>query len=208
MGNQAERAVGRNVARKDGIGKATGAALYVDDLVFPGMIWGRTIRSEIPRGRVRAVRREFDESGFTIVDYRDIPGKNVIALIEYDQPCLVQEEIRHAAEPILLLAHEDRERLHAARVEIEYERVTPVLDAEQASVVFKHIHIEKGGVDAALAGAYLVVDGTYRTGAQEHVYIEPNGVIAVPEGVGGVTVHGSIQCPFYVDRALRVLLGE
>src|SRR5215204_538662 len=207
MGNQAERAVGRNVARKDGISKATGAALYADDLVFPGMIWGRTIRSEIPRGRVRAVRREFDESGFTIVDYRDIPGKNVIALIEYDQPCLVEEEIRHAAEPILLLAHEDRERLHAARVVIEYEAAPAVLDAEQSDVVFKHIHIEQGDVDAAMAGADLVIDGTYRTGAQEHVYIEPNGVIAVPED-GGIAVHGSIQCPFYVHKALVVLLGD
>src|SRR5829696_4814549 len=207
MGNQAERAVGRNVARKDGIGKATGAALYVDDLVFPGMIWGRTIRSEIPRGRVRAVRREFDESGFTIVDYRDIPGKNVIALIEYDQPCLVEEEIRHEAEPILLLAHEDRERLHAARVDIEYKAAPAVLDAEQSDVVFKHIHIEQGDVDAAMAGADVVIEGTYRTGHQEHVYIEPNGVIAVPED-GGIAVHGSMQCPFYVYKALKSLLGD
>ena len=46
--------------------------MYADDLVFPGMLWGRTIRSEIPRGQVRGVRREFDETGFTIVDYRDV----------------------------------------------------------------------------------------------------------------------------------------
>jgi CO/xanthine dehydrogenase Mo-binding subunit len=156
---------------------------------------------------VRSVRRNFDETGFTVVDYRDIPGKNVIALIEMDQPCLVQEEIRHAAEPILLLAHEDRERLQAAHVEIEYERTTPVFDPEQSTVVFKHIHIEKGGVDAALAGADLVIEGTYRTGAQEHVYIEPNGVVAVPED-GGIAVHGSIQCPYYVHKALVALLGS
>ena len=45
----------------------------------------------------------------------------VVALIELDQPCLVETEVRHAAEPILLLAHEDRERLAAARVDIEYD---------------------------------------------------------------------------------------
>ena len=207
MVNEAERAVGRNVPRKDGIGKATGQAVYADDLVFPGMIWGRTIRSEIPRGWVRGVRREFDEAGFTVVDHRDIPGRNVIALIELDQPCLVESEIRHVAEPILLLAHEDRERLHAAHVAIDYERAPAVLDAESSTVVFKHIHIEKGDVDAALATADLVVEGTYRTGAQEHVYIEPNGVIAVPED-GGIAVHGSIQCPYYVHNALVALLGD
>src|SRR5215216_3180866 len=207
MATQAERAVGRNVARKDGIGKATGSAVYADDLVFPGMIWGRTIRAEIPRGRVRSVHRDFDEAGFTVVDYRDIPGKNVIALIELDQPCIVEREIRHAAEPILLLAHEDRERLNGARVEIEYERETPVFDPEQSPTVFKHIHIEKGDVDSALGAAELIVEGTYRTGAQEHVYIEPNGVVAVPED-GGIAVHGSIQCPYYVHKALVALLGD
>src|SRR6187549_2655513 len=78
MASLTERAVGRNVARKDGMGKATGKALYADDLAFPGMLYGRTIRSTIPRGRVRAIRRNFDADGFTVVDFRDIPGKNVI----------------------------------------------------------------------------------------------------------------------------------
>jgi CO/xanthine dehydrogenase Mo-binding subunit len=207
MANSTERAVGRSVARKDGIGKATGKAIYADDLVFPGMLWGRTVRSTIPRGRVRSIRRAFDEAGFTVVDHRDIPGRNVIALIELDQPCLVEREIRHAAEPILLLAHADRERLLAAEVEIDCERLTPVLDPAQSDVVFKHIHIEKGDVERAMADADVVIEGTYRTGAQEHVYIEPNGVVAVPED-GGIAVHGSIQCPFYVHKALVALLGD
>jgi CO/xanthine dehydrogenase Mo-binding subunit len=202
-----EHAVGRSVSRKDGIGKATGRAIYADDLSFPGMLWGRTVRADIPCGRVRTIHRAFDESGFTVVDFRDIPGKNVIALIEHDQPCLVEQEIRHATEAVLLLAHEDRERLLAARVDIEYDARPPVLEPERSSVVFKHIRIEKGGVDAALAGADLIVEGTYRTGAQEHVYIEPNGVIAVPEN-GGIAVHGSIQCPYYVHKALVTLLGD
>jgi CO/xanthine dehydrogenase Mo-binding subunit len=206
MATLTERAVGRSVARKDGIGKATGKAIYADDLVFPGMLWGRTVRSEVPRGRVRAVRREFDETGFTEVDFRDIPGQNVVALIELDQPCLVETEIRHVAEPILLLAHADRERLLAAHVDIDCERLAPVLDPDRSDVVFKHIHIEKGNVDAGLTSADVIVEGTYRTGAQEHVYIEPNGVVAVPED-GGIAVYGSIQCPFYVHKALVTLLG-
>jgi CO/xanthine dehydrogenase Mo-binding subunit len=206
MATLTERAVGRSVARKDGIGKATGKAIYADDLVFPGMLWGRTVRSEVPRGRVRAVRREFDETGFTVVDFRDIPGQNVVALIELDQPCLVETEIRHVAEPILLLAHADRERLLAAHVDIDCERLAPVLDPDRSDVVFKHIHIEKGNVDAGLTSADVIVEGTYRTGAQEHVYIEPNGVVAVPED-GGIAVYGSIQCPFYVHKALVTLLG-
>jgi CO/xanthine dehydrogenase Mo-binding subunit len=199
--------VGSSVPRKDGIGKATGAAVYADDLVLPGMLHGRTIRSTIPRGTVRSIRLDFDTTGFTIVDYRDVPDRNVVDLIAQDQPFLVEREVRHLAEPILLLAHEDRERLNAARVLIEYDEEEPLFDPERSTQVFKAIDIVKGDVAAALAGAEVIVEGTYRTGHQEHIYIEPNGVVAVPED-GGVTIHGSVQCPFYVIKAVRCLLGE
>ena len=199
-------AVGTSVERKDGLGKATGRALYADDVAFPGMLYGRTIRTTIPRGRIRSMRLDFDADGFTVVDYRDIPGKNIVALIEPDQPFLVEREVRHIAEPVLLLAHEDREKLLGANVVIEYDAEAPVLDPLVSTVTLKKVGIDKGDVDAALASAGLVVDGTYRTGHQEHVYIEPNGVIAVPEQ-NGIAVHGSIQCPFYVVKAMRSLLG-
>src|SRR5215208_4721049 len=121
--------VGQSVKRKDGIGKATGRTRYADDLVFPGMLHARTVRATIPCGRIRSIKLDFDTAGFVICDWRDVPGRNIVALIEDDQPCLVEREVRHLAEPVLLLAHEDRERLLAARVEIEYERdAEPVLD--------------------------------------------------------------------------------
>lgn len=202
-------AVGRSVARKDGIGKATGGAKYADDLSFPGMIYGRTIRSTIPRGRVKSIKLDFDTTGFTIVDYHDLPkgGRNAVDLIEADQPFLVESEVRHMAEPIVLLAHEDREKLNAAKVNIAYEQDEPLFDPEKSQQVFKAIDITKGNVKDALAGADVVIEGTYKTGAQEHIYIEPNGVIAVPED-GGFAVYGSVQCPFYVIKALRCLLGS
>ena len=202
------KAVGSSVARKDGIGKATGGAKYADDLTFPGMIHGRTIRSSIPRGKVKSIKYDFDTTGFTIVDHRDIPAKNIVDLIEQDQPFLVETEVRHMAEPIVLLAHADREKLYAANVIIEYEEETPLFDPEKSSHSFKNIDIVKGDVAKGLAGADVVVEGTYRTGHQEHVYIEPNGVIAVPENDGGFAIFGSVQCPFYVIKALRCLMGS
>lgn len=220
--------VGASVKRKDGIGKATGAARYADDLVFPGMLYGRTIRSTIPCGRIRSIRLDFETSGFTIVDWRDIPGRNVVALIEDDQPCLVESEVRHVAEPILLLAHADREKLLAARVEIDYEPSAPIFNPLRSPRALKRFVIEKGDLDRGFANADVIVEGTYRTGHQEHVYIETNGVVVVPEwGVESeerrgkasevpyslstprsITIHGSLQCPFYVDRALRGVLGD
>ena len=199
-------AVGQSVARKDGIGKATGTARYADDIVLPGMLHGRTIRSTIACGTIRSIHLDFDPAGFTIVDHRDVPHRNIVDLIAQDQPFLVEREIRHMAEPILLLAHANVETLNAARVVVEYDEAPPLLDPEQSSHVLKSINIIKGDTAIGLSAADLVIEGTYRTGHQEHIYIEPNGVIAVPEN-GGVAIHGSIQCPFYALKAVRSLLG-
>jgi CO/xanthine dehydrogenase Mo-binding subunit len=204
--------VGTSVPRKDGIAKATGEARYADDIVFPGMLHGRmlhgrTIRSTVARGILKSATVKGDVPGLVVCDYRDIPGRNVCDLIEQDQPFLVEKDIRHQAEPILLLAHEDRDVLNAVAVDVQCEKLEPLFDPETSDAVFKRIDIVKGDVDAAMKTAEVVVEGTYRTGHQEHVYIEPNGVIAVPEH-GGVAVYGSIQCPFYVLKALRSMLGD
>jgi CO/xanthine dehydrogenase Mo-binding subunit len=199
--------VGQNVLRKDGVAKVGGTAKYVDDITMPGMLYGRTIRATIPSGRVTGIRYGFDTAGFTVVDHRDIPGRNIIHLIEDDQPCLVETEVRHVAEAVALLAHEDRDQLLAATVDIDYEKATPVFDMLQSPRVLKHILIEKGNLARGFAAADIVVEGEYRTGHQEHIYIETNGFIAVPEAGGGITVHGSLQCPYYVHKALVPLLG-
>jgi CO/xanthine dehydrogenase Mo-binding subunit len=200
------RSVGRNVVRKDGAAKASGTARYVDDLTFPGMLYARTVRSTIPCGHISRIRLDFDPAGFTIVGARDIPGRNLVSLIVDDQPCLADGEVRHVAEPILLLAHEDRERLLEARVDIEYRPRQAVFDPARSATVFKTVAIAKGRLDEGFRRADLVIEGEYRTGHQEHLYVEPNGMLAVPRD-GGVTVYGSLQCPYYVHRALVVLLG-
>jgi len=200
-------AVGRNVLRKEGAAKVSGAAQYIDDLRFPNLLHARTIRSTIPAGEIAAIRFDFDKTGFTIADCRDVPGRNIVALIEDDQPCLAERTIRHVAEPILLLAHEDRERLLTAEVQIEYQSATPVWDAESSATVFKRIAIDKGRVEEGFAAADAIVEGEYRMGHQEQLYIEPNGVVAVPGPGGAITVYGSLQCPYYVHRALAVLMG-
>ncbi len=200
------RVVGRSVPRTEGLDKARGAARYVDDLRFPGMLHGRTVRTEVPCGEITAVHLDFDPAGFTVVDHRDVPGRNVVALIQDDQPFLIEREVRHAEEAVLLLAHADREVLRSAAVRIDYAPQTAVLDPELSRRAFKEITIEKGDLVHGFAAADLVVEGEYRTGRQEHVSIEPQGVIAVP-GDGGMTIYGSLQCPHYVQRALAALLA-
>jgi CO/xanthine dehydrogenase Mo-binding subunit len=204
---RATRSVGRNVLRKEGVEKVTGAARYIDDLTFPNLLHARTIRSTVAAGQIVDVRLDFKTSGFTFVDHRDIPGKNVVALIDDDQPALAEREIRHFAEPIALIAHADRDALLAAKVHVGYREMAPNYDPEAPSAkIFKAITIAKGDLAKGFAAADVVVEGEYRAGHQEQLYIEPNGVIAVPEANGGITVYGSMQCPYYVHRALKVLL--
>ena len=206
MRSRPHTAVGRNVLRKEGVEKVVGAARYVDDLAFPHLLHARTVRSTIPAGEILDVRMNFDTKGFTVVDHRDIPGRNVVALIDDDQPCLAERTVRHVAEPIVLLAHADRDTLMAADVQISYRPALPVYDPVASPITFKAITIEKGRVEDGFAAADAIVEGEYRTGHQEQLYIEPNGVVAVWDN-GGVTVYGSLQCPYYVHRALKVLLG-
>src|SRR5262245_56619702 len=205
--NRATRAVGRNVLRKEGAEKVTGTARYIDDVTLPNLLHGRTSRSTIPSGDILDVRYNIDPRTFIIVTHRDIPGLNVVALIDEDQPALAEKTIRHVAEPVLLLAHEDRDALFAAQVDIVCREAAPNYDPEKSPITFKTISIEKGSLDQGFAAADIVVDGEYRMGHQEQLYIETNGVIAVPGTHGDITVYGSMQCPYYVHRALKVLLG-
>jgi CO/xanthine dehydrogenase Mo-binding subunit len=208
------RVVGTAAPRKEARIKVTGAAEYVDDVDLPGMLHGATIRSTIPRGRIKQIR--FSDGvpwhEFTIVTARDIPGKNIVSLIVEDQPFLADGIVNHAQEPILLLAHLDKDLVRKARqfVHIEYEPLPAIFDMDEslaAGNVFKTYLIEKGDVDNAWSEASFIVEGEYSTGAEEQLYIEPNGMLASIDAGGTITVRGSMQCPFYVHKALMPLFG-
>ncbi len=216
-----DRIVGSSVPRKEGRDKVTGRAQYVDDMTLPGMLYGATVRSQIPRGKIRKITfgPEIAWDEFVVVTAEDIPGKNIIALIAEDQPCLVNQMVNHPEEPVLLLAHPNRYILPqaVAAVSIEYDPLPPVVTMEQSESrseivwgsdnIFKAYSVQKGDVDDVWAKADYIVEGEYRTGAQEQLYIENNGMIASFDAQHGVTVWGSLQCPYYVHKALMSLLS-
>ena len=201
--------VGRSVPRREGADKVTGRARYTDDITVPGAWYGRTIRSTIARGAIRSITLDpaFDWSRVVMVTADDIPGDNVVQLIRDDQPVLAPKggEIRHKEEPILLLAAPDRATLEeaASHIHIEYELATPVSDIGSATLVFSTVDIAKGDVTSAQREADIVVEREFRVGLQEQLYIEPQGAIAFPEADGTIRVIGSLQCPYYVHRALK-----
>lgn len=213
--------IGRSVTRKEGRAKVTGQALYVDDVTPDGLLHGVTVRSPVARGRITGITFDplipWDE--FVVVTAADIPGSNRVKLIVDDQPYLASGVVNHAEEPVVLIAHANRARAEEARrrVTIEVEPLRPVLSIDEAlsgrhiiwgiDNVFKRYTVAKGDVDLAMAEAAIVVEGEYETGAQEQLYIEPNGMLAVADPHNGVTVWGSMQCPYYIHHALARLFN-
>ncbi|MDC3954082.1 xanthine dehydrogenase family protein [Polyangium jinanense] len=219
--------IGTNVPRTDGASKVTGRAAYVDDLPRePGELFGATVRSPVPRARLRGITLDpaFDWSDVTVVRASDL-AVNEVQCISAEQPILAADQIRHAYEPVVLLACADKRKLAQAvrAVKLDLEPLTPVLDPEQSLAkvdviwgednVHKRFSITKGradlpdpagsaaAIEAAIASCEVVVRGRYTTHHQEQLYIEPQGVIAHWDEKG-VHVTGSLQCPYYVHKAL------
>ncbi|MDB4993054.1 MAG: aldehyde oxidase [Myxococcaceae bacterium] len=220
--------VGASVPRADGAAKVTGAAQYIDDYVVPGALYGATVRSDVARGKLLGITKDpaFDWTGITVVTAKDIPGDNVVQMLEDDQPLLAFNHINHMYEPIALVACDDPARLARAvkAIKVEYEPLPPVLTIDDSLAmkevlfgkdnVFKRYCIEHEiagkDIDAVIAECDVVLEGTYEVHHQEQLYIETQGMIAwwtSENGVDSVHVMGSLQCPYYVHKAMKRAFG-
>ena len=160
---------------------------------------------------------DYDWNDVTVVTAKDIPGENYVYLIEVDQPLLVDREVHHAEEPILVLGHENRAKAYdaLAHIDVDYEVWDPVLTMEEAlegkrllygsDNVFKRFEITKGDLDEGFNDADVIVEEEYRVPHQEQAYIENNGMAAWEEDDGTLVLMGSMQCPYYVHKAMLPL---
>ncbi len=203
--------VGKNELRREGPAKLTGRALYLDDVDIHGCWHGVTVRSTTPHARIKSVHYDpaFPWSECVVVTAKDIPGKNIVALIEPDQPLLADAVVRHREEAIVLIAHPDRATAYEAakRVTIEYEPLPAIFDMETSDKIFKSFLIERGDLDKGFAAADVIIEGEYRTPSQEQAYIENNAIAAYEED-GILIVTGSLQCPYYVLKALKTIFNR
>ena len=181
---ESTRIIGQSVPRKEGREKVTGNARYIDDLSFPGMLYGATVRSPAARGRIRGIHFEgtLPWSEFTIVTAKDIPSHNC-GRPDYRRPALPCRRLRESSRGTdrLLLAHSDKYLLEEARrsVRIEIEPLPGIFTIQDSVAqkeiiwgqdnVFKAFNVEKGNVDVAWERADFIVEGEYQTGAQEQL---------------------------------------
>ncbi|MBL6988298.1 MAG: xanthine dehydrogenase family protein [Bacteriovoracaceae bacterium] len=214
--------VQNSILRTEGPAKLSGKTKFIDDMRFPvDLLYGATVRSPVARGILKKIvfSNEFDWDDFTIVTAKDIPGKNVVSIIEDDWPFLVSDKINYIGDPIALIAHHDKDLVAEAlnHISFKIDELPPVFSIDdsrnkkeiiwRSDNTFKSYLIKKGDVDSIWESADFVIEQTYETGAQEHLYIENNGMIAVWDDKAGITIWGSMQCPYYVHNAIMPLFS-
>ena len=214
--------VGQRVIRDDAYEKAEGRAIFAADVQIPGMLHAAVLRS--PHAHAKILR--CDDSAArrlpgvrAILWAKDIPGKNVVHVVFDDQPLLAEEEVRYVGEPVALVAADDEATARKALslIRVDYEPLPAVTDFEHAmdadapklygeDNLFAHHKIRKGNTEKAFEEADFVVEGTFYTPYQEHAYLEPQGMVVIPDS-GGLEVIGSMQCPFYVQGTVADVTG-
>ena len=207
------------VVRTDFEEKISAMSRYVDDLTFKDMLYAKTVRSQRTRAKIKNITVPYLDDGYFTVDYKDIPASNIVKEILDDQPFFANGEVNFVGEPIMLIVGKDPHKVAelAKKVVVDYEDIAPILSYEDSlskhttpiyglNNCFAEYEISRGNVEKAFAQAERVVEKTYETGYQEHIYMEPQGMIAVYEH-RTITVYGSMQCPYYIKHALEKAFG-
>ncbi len=210
--------ISRPAGRVDVPLKTGGYAEYISDLHFEGLLSAVTYRSSRARAFIKSISIPPLPEGYCIVDRYDVPGLNRVRMLVNDQPFFAEEQVNYIGEPILLVVGPDREKIEdiLSHIEAEYEDLEPVFtmeEAEKSDVIIygtdnriAFYELLKGNPEGVFLSAERTFEAEYETGLQEHVYIEPQGVVAVFDN-NRMTVYGSMQCPYYVKRALMQVLG-
>jgi CO/xanthine dehydrogenase Mo-binding subunit/aerobic-type carbon monoxide dehydrogenase small subunit (CoxS/CutS family) len=218
--------IGHSYPRPDAVAKVTGEAKFADDYVFPGMLYGATLRAAYPHARILAIdtgRARALSGVHAVLTHRDVPGRNRHGLVFFDWPVLCDDKVRYLGDAVAIVAAESPEiaRQALGLIDVAYEPLPVVASAEQArqpdaplvheepvdgepSNLLKHIKVRYGDVAQGLAEADVIVEREYRTPAYDHFFMEPECSIGVPAGYDAghqkLTVYVGSQIP-YADRA-------
>lgn len=208
--------ISESVIRQDAESKIGGTAKYIGDYKIDGMLYAKTFRSTQVRAKILKIEYPALPEGYYIVDKNDIPGRNRVKIVIYDQPFFAEDIVNYYGEPIALVVGPDKNIITdiLSKIYIEYEKIEPILDLKDDYKIpiygtdnkFSDYKFSKGNLIKAIDNSKYVIEGEYSTGIQEQLYMEPQGVIGLYED-GVATIIGSMQCPYYVKEAAQECLG-
>ena len=197
------------VVKKDHAEKMSGRALFLADMKFEDMLYGKMVRSSISFGKIKSIKLPQLPEGYYVVGAEDVPGLNLLKVVASDEPIFAGETVRFIGDGIMMLAGPDEKKVAelVSKVEIEYEEYKPIYDIDEAKELAAHYHFTKGlGFDEAAKKADKIIEETFYSGYQEQAYLEPQSAVGIWKD-GKSTVIGSMQCPYYVKNAVMQAMG-
>src|SRR5208282_5032105 len=218
------RWVGKSIPRKEGVGKTTGETKFFSDMILPNMLWAKVVRSKYPHALIRKIDTSKAESlpgVVTVLTHKDVPGLNGFGIVIPDQPVLCSDKVRFLGDAIAVIAAESEEIAEAAvqLVEIDYEPLPVVTDPVEAmnpettrvhanGNLLRHETVRNGNVLQAFQNAAVIVEHTYRTPRQMHMFLETEAGIGMLDENGNVVLYVGGQAPYrdqmQVSRALGI----
>ncbi|MDR1979398.1 MAG: selenium-dependent xanthine dehydrogenase [Synergistaceae bacterium] len=224
-GDRAYR-VGERMPRVDVAEKVKGTGQFVDDMIFPDMLYGAALRSPTARALIKSVDASEAKKMpgvVAVLTAEDVPGKRYLGHIARDWPVMIAlgEETRYIGDSIAIVAAETREEAVAAarRIELDYQELPPVLTVEEAlapdapqihpngNVLKVDTAVKRGDVERALSESAFVVAETYSTPFAEHAFLEPECAIGVPGKDGSLTVYVGDQSVYDDHHGIVEMLG-
>ncbi len=225
--------IGTRMRKIDGVAKSTGRAAFTDDIVLPGMLHGKILRSPHPHARILSIDvsgAEAIEGVHGVVTGADMPAQYGIIPWTPDETALAVDRVRHIGDAVAAVAAVDEDTALAAldAIVVEYELLPVILDPADALAaegtyeagdyihpprregyngnITKKVKLEFGDVEAGLAGSDVEIEAEYYFEGTTHAAIEPHCAIGAFEETGRLTVWSSTQVPHYLHRELARVL--
>jgi CO/xanthine dehydrogenase Mo-binding subunit len=224
QGKEEFRWVGKPVIRRDGEGKVTGETKFFSDMILPNMLWASVARSRYPHALIKNIntaKAQAVSGVVTVLTYKDVPGLNGYGIIVPDQPVLCYDRVRYLGDAVAVVAAENKEAAEKAAqlVEVDYEPLPVVSDPTEAmradaprvhekGNIQRHAIVKVGNIETAFKKAVAVVENTFHTGRQMHMFLEPEAGLGMLDNQGRVVLYVGGQSPYrdqmQVSRALGI----
>ena len=223
MKNSKYKYVGKSMVRIDARDKVTGRTDFIKDLNFPRMLYAKMVLSHGPHAKIIGIntsKAKRIKGVNTVLTGKDVLGNKQVGLIIPDQPLFATKKVRYVGDCVALVVADSEEIADraAADVELDLKPMKALYSARKSFLskrlkihpdgnVVSHLKLRKGNHISPLKGADVIAKAEFKTPHQEHAYLETLGTVAVPHKDGSITIYGSIQCPYYVQRSISETLG-
>lgn len=214
--NQPQGAAGKSHKHESAERQVSGQARYVDDMPEAANIHHAAVGvSSISSGKITAIDLSAVKSSPGVIDVitvADIPGHNDIGPVFSGDPLLADEDIFYHSQPIfaVLAKTVNQARQATLKAKIEYNKTDACLSVAQAKAQENFVRppafMQRGDFASVFAKSPIQLKGEMLIGGQEHLYLEGQVSMAIPEEEDRILVYSSSQHPSEVQKLIAEVL--